>query len=66
MRVDELVGSIQTYEMTLPRSQKPKDSTFKASEDEVNDNEMSYDITSDELTHMARRIKRVIKFNKRF
>ena len=29
MRVDELVGSIQTYEMTLPSSQKPKDSTFK-------------------------------------
>ena len=31
MRVDELVGFIQTYEMTLPNSQKPKDFAFKAS-----------------------------------
>ena len=27
---------------------------------------MPYDITSDELTHMSKRIKRVMKFNKRF
>ena len=27
---------------------------------------MPYDITSDEMTHMAKRIKRVMKFNKRF
>ena len=66
MRVDELVGSIQTYEMTLPNSQKPNDSSFKASKNEEKDIEMSYDITSDELTHMAKRIKRVMKFNKRF
>ena len=32
--VDELVGSIETYEMTLPSSQKPKDSTFKAFKNE--------------------------------
>ena len=37
MRVDELVGSIQTYEITLPSSQKPKDSTFKVFENEDND-----------------------------
>ena len=40
MRVDELVGSIQTYEKILHNSQKPKDSTFKAFEDEVKDNEI--------------------------
>ena len=34
MRVDELVGSIQTYEMTLLFSQKLKDPTFKAFENE--------------------------------
>ena len=34
MRVDELVGSIQTYEMTIPSSQKSKDSAFKAFENE--------------------------------
>ena len=30
-RIDELVGFIQAYEMTLPSSQKPKDIAFKAS-----------------------------------
>ena len=49
MRVDELVGFIQTYEMTLPNSQKPKGSAFKAFENEEKDIEMSYDITSDEF-----------------
>ena len=52
--------------MTLPSSQKPKDSTFKASEDEKKYIEMSYDITRDEFSHMAKRSKRVMKFNKRF
>ena len=45
MIVDELVGSIQTYELTLPSSQKPKDSTFKASKNEDKDIEIPYDIT---------------------
>ena len=51
MRVDELVDSIQTYEMTLPNSYKSKDSAFKASKNEENDVEMPYEVTNDELTH---------------
>ena len=66
MRVDELVGSIQTYEMTLLSSQKPKDSTFKAYENEEKDIEMPYNIARDEFTQMDKRIKKVMKFNKRF
>ena len=60
MRVDEFVGSIQTYEMTLLSSQKLKDSAFKASENKEKDIEVPYDITRDELAHMAKRIKIVI------
>ena len=56
MRVDELVGSIQTCEMTLPNSQRPKDSNFKASNNEEKDIEMSYEITNDGLAHMAKKI----------
>ena len=52
--------------MTLPNSYKPKDSTFKAFEDEKKDIEMPYDITHDELAHMAKRIKGAMKFNERF
>ena len=43
--IDELVGSIQTYEMTLLDSHKPKVSAFKASENEKKDIEMPYNIT---------------------
>ena len=66
MRIDELVSSIQTYEMTIPSSQKPKDSAFKVFENEEKDIEIPYDITRDELAYMAKMIKRVMKFNKRF
>ena len=58
MRVDELIGFIQTYEMTLPNTYKPKDFTFKDFENEEKDIEKPYDITHDQLTHMANRIKR--------
>ena len=59
MREDELVGFIQTYEMTLPCSQKPKDSAFKAFENEEKDVEISCDITRNELTHMAKRTNKM-------
>ena len=58
MTVDELIGFIQTYEMTLPNTYKPKDFTFKDFENEEKDIEKPYDITHDQLTHMAKRIKR--------
>ena len=64
IRVDELVGSIQTYEITLPNSHKPKDSAFKAFENEEKYIEMPYDITHNELAHMVKGIKRVMRFNK--
>ena len=39
MRFDELVSSWQTYEMTLPYSQKPKELAFKASKNEEKKNQ---------------------------
>ena len=54
VRVDELVGSIQTYEMSQPNSHKPKDSAFKAFENEKKDTKMAYEITHDELAHMVK------------
>ena len=58
MRVDELIGFIQTYEMTLLNTYKPKDFTFKDFENKEKDIEKPYDITHDQLAHMAKRIKR--------
>ena len=66
MRVDELVGFIQTYEMTQLNSHKPKDYAFKDFENEEKDTEIPYDVIHDELAHTVKRIKRVMKFNKRF
>ena len=43
--------------MTLPNSQKPKDYALKVYENEEKDIEMPYNITLDELAHMAKKIK---------
>lgn len=58
MRIDKLFGFIQTYEMTLPNSQRPKKSTFKAFENEEKEIEMPNDLTKDGLAHMTKRIKK--------
>ena len=52
--------------MTLPSSQKPKDIAFKASQNEEKDTKMPNNITRDELDYIAKRIKNVMKFNKKF
>ena len=52
--------------MTLLNSQKLKDSAFKTFENEEKDTEMRYDITRDELAHIAKKIKNVMKFNRKF
>ena len=57
MRVDELVGFFQIYEMTFLNSQKRKDSTFKDNEIEEKEFENHNEITRDELAFMAKRIK---------
>ena len=66
MRVDEFVSSIQTYEMTLPSSQKATNFVFNNYENEEKDIGMPYNITIDELGGMAKMVKRIMKCNKRF
>ena len=53
MRIDELVGSIQTYEMTLPNSQRSKDCAFKAFENDEKETKISHNITKDGLAHIV-------------
>ena len=65
LRIDELVGSIQTYEMTLPTSHKHKETVFKASEKEEKESHKSEDISKDELANMARKLGKVLKSNKK-
>ena len=52
--------------MTLPNSQTHKDSAFRSSKNVEKDVEVPHNITRDGLAHMAKRIKKVMKFNKKF
>ena len=66
IRINELVSSTQTYETTLPNSQKPKHLAFKTFENKKKDTEIPYNIIRDDLDHMAKIIKIVMKFNRKF
>ena len=67
IRIDELVGYIRIYEITLHNSQKPKDFAFKALEnEEKKKTKMPYNMTRDEFAHMTKKIKKVMKFNIKF
>lgn len=66
MRVYELVGSLQTYKMTLPDSQKGKEFDFRAFENEKEKKiENPKGITRKTLTHMCKCVKQAFKLNKR-
>lgn len=62
IRVDELVGSLQTYEMTLSISHKPKESAFKASK---NEKKNSKKVGKEEFMHMTKCVKDTLKFQRR-
>jgi len=66
MKIEELVGSLQTYEYSLPPVKKTKGMTFKTtksrvSSDEDSDNEEE---DEDELAMIANRINKLIKIDK--
>ena len=54
MRVDEFVGSLHTYEITLLDSQKPKKFAFKASKNEEKESKNSKSVGREELVHMGK------------
>ena len=60
MRVNELVGSIHTYEMTLLESQRPKETAFRVSKNEEKETKNLKDLTRDKLVHMAKQIKQAM------
>lgn len=51
--------------MTLPDSQKPKESTFRAFENKEKEIEKSKGIIRDKVSYMAKRIKQALKLNKK-
>ena len=65
MRVDKLVGFQQTYEMTLPDSQKPKEFAFLRLP-RVKKKKINYEkIGKNELAHFTKQVKEAMKFYRR-
>ena len=64
VRVNELVGYLQIYEIILSSSQKPREYAFKASKNEEGlENFEKVDL--EEFTLLSKRIKNALKFYKK-
>ena len=64
VRVNELVGYLQIYEIILSSSQKPREYAFKASKNEEGlENFEKVDL--EEFTLLSKRIKNAMKFYKK-
>ena len=60
--VDELVGSLQTYEYDLPKTSKSKSMALK-SIDDVDENVFDYEISSIENAYLAKQFRNFLKKN---
>jgi hypothetical protein len=63
MKIEELVGSLQTYEYSLPPIEKAKGMAFKMTKSRVSSNEDSNN-EEDELVMIANRINKLMKTDK--
>jgi hypothetical protein len=64
MKIEELVGSLQTYEYSLPPVRKAKGMAFKTTKSKVSSNEDSDNEEEDELATIANRINKLMKIDK--
>ncbi|KAJ9696872.1 hypothetical protein PVL29_008873 [Vitis rotundifolia] len=66
LKIDELVGSLQTFEMTLVSSRKAKGIALKAIKEESLSSESEDDekMSEGELTRFAKKFKKYMKFRK--
>jgi hypothetical protein len=64
MKIEELVGSLQTNEYSLPLVKKAKGMAYKKTKSRVSSDEDSDNEEEDELTMIANRINKLMKTNK--
>ena len=62
--VDELVGSLQTYELDLSKTNKSKSMAFK-SVDDVDGNGFDDEISATEIAYLAKNFRNFLKNNNR-
>ena len=60
--MDELVGSLQTYESDLPKTSKSKSMALK-SKDDVDENVFDNEISSIEIAYLAKQFRNFLKNN---
>ena len=64
IHVDELVGSLQSYESDLPKINKSKSMALKFVDD-VDDNGFDDEISSTEITYLAKNLRNFLRNNNR-
>jgi hypothetical protein len=64
MKIEELVGSLQTYEYSLPPVKKAKGMAFKTTKSRVSSDEDSDNEEEDELAMIANKINKLMKTDK--
>jgi len=64
MKIEELVGFLQTYEYSLPSVKKAKGMAFKMTKSRVSSDEGSKNEEEDKLAMIANRISKLMKTNK--
>ena len=64
IHVDELVGSLQSYESDLPKINKSKSMALKFFDD-VDDNGFDDEISSTEITYLAKNLRNFLRNNNR-
>ena len=62
--VDELVGSLQSYELDLPKTNKSKSMTLN-SVDDVDGNEFDDELSFTEIAYLAKNFKNFLRNNNR-
>ena len=62
--VDELIGSLQSYELNLPKTNKSKSMALK-SVDDVDGNEFDDELSSTEIAYLAKNFRKFLRNNNR-
>ena len=62
--IDELVGSLQSYELDLPKTSKSKSMALK-SIDDVDDNGFDYELSSTETAYLVKNFRNFLRNNNR-
>ena len=62
--IDELVGSLQSYELYLPKTNKSKSMTFK-SVDDVDGNGFDDELSSTEIAYLTKNFRNFLRNNNR-